>query len=75
MKVYKVYYHTVAMGATIEWHRTKGEAEAAFSDALAYREECGEGGCGPEGIEVVDIPTDKAGLIEWLNHNLSTDNG
>lgn len=29
----------------------------------------------PLNIEHVEIPTDKAGLIEWLNSNFNTDNG
>jgi len=30
---------------------------------------------GPEGVRLVEIPTDKEGLIEWLNANFTTDNG
>jgi hypothetical protein len=75
MKVYKVYWHTVDMGGQLSWHATKRDAEHDLAEAIAIREAGGEGVGGPEGIDVEDIPTDKAGLIKWLNHNLSTDNG
>jgi hypothetical protein len=75
MKVYKVYYHTADMGGQLSWHETKRDAEHALAEVIALRKAGGEGVCGPEGIEVEDIPTDKVGLIWWLNHNLSTDNG
>lgn len=29
----------------------------------------------PDMVEQIDIPTDKAGLIDWLNQNFGTDNG
>lgn len=30
---------------------------------------------GIEGVDAVDIPTDRAGLIAWLDQNCNIDNG
>ena len=69
MKIHRVSYYIDHDGLTYEWAPTKAAAKA-IENGLFTREDVGE-----VEIELVEIPTDKAGLIEWLNQNLTRDNG
>jgi hypothetical protein len=72
MKIYKCVFCDAMNGSCVSWHPNKRGADAELT---ALRLGRGEGAAGPEGVSLVDVPTDKRGLIEWLNTNLTTDNG
>lgn len=72
MQVYRMEYHDPDDGSLLEWHSAKKDAVRRLKYLQWKR---GTSPAGPEGIEKVYIPTDKDGLIRWLNFNLSTDNG
>lgn len=74
MKVYRCNFYDDAngLGQLVSWHPSRREAERALA---GQRRDRGRSACGPEGVEAVEIPTDRKGLIEWLNQNLSSDNG
>lgn len=61
MKVYRVRYQFES-GWANEWFATKAEAKQATKE---IKDEKGdEAVVGPE---LIDIPTDKKGLVRWLN--------
>lgn len=59
-------------GNLVSWHPSKQEAD---KNLRKLQKERGEDADGPEGVEAVEIPTDKAGLLGWLNQHFTTDNG
>lgn len=69
MKLWRAYTIDPHDGTIYRW---AGDAKAACE---ARRELERDGYTNPTGIEAVDIPTSKAGLIGWLNDNFTTDNG
>jgi len=72
MLVYRMEFSDPDSGSLVEWHAAKADA----GRRLKYLQE--QRGCcatGPEGVSRVHIPTDKVGLIRWLNWHLNTDNG
>jgi hypothetical protein len=72
MKVIRLSYWDSDNGCCLSWHRNKSEAEKH----LSHLSEDGRlNGDGPTTIKTVEIPTDKDGLIDWLNANFDTDNG
>lgn len=70
MKIYRATYWDRDLGQMLSWHSNKSSAKIWVSEML-------ENGPsqGPYGFELWDIPTDKKGLIDWLNANLKSDNG
>lgn len=72
MKVYRVMIYDRDEGMTLTWFGNKRVAEKVLRDAQAERD---EPAVGPEGVEEVNIPTDKEGLLRWLNANFNRDNG
>lgn len=72
MKIYRCTKNDADMGSLLSWHSSKREAEAKLK---RHQRERGETACGPECVEAEDIPTDRAGLIGWLNRNFDTNNG
>lgn len=71
MKIYRACFHDADEGTCVSWHASKREAERALRELQAGRET-------PQGVEDVariDLPTDRAGLLSWLNRNLNHDNG
>jgi hypothetical protein len=69
--IYKFTYTHPDLAHVVEWYGTKREAEAAL---MAFKEEEGTEQELAE-IEKVDIPTDKKGLLAWLNLYFTSDNG
>jgi hypothetical protein len=72
MKIYRCDKYDVIRGRLVSWHASRREAERELRD---FQRERGETASGPEGVEEVNLPTNKAGLLIWLNSNLDTDNG
>jgi hypothetical protein len=66
MKVYRLSIQDTDLGTMLEWHPSKRAAQKARSDL--------EPGTSAE-IEPIDVPTDRAGLLKWLNDNFTSDNG
>jgi hypothetical protein len=71
VKVYRLTFHAADEGAMLSWHSSKRDAERALRER---RQEFGEAQ-GPDDIEAIDIPTDRAGLLTWLNREVTLDNG
>lgn len=68
MKIWRCSYDgDPEFGSVQSWHRSKREAMAARAN-LFDDVDC-------VAVEVINIPTSKAGLIDWLNHYFTTDNG
>jgi hypothetical protein len=55
----------------VSWHSSK---EAAVSWIRLNRDNPGFD-TGPHDVTAIDFPTTKKEVIDWLNRNLSTDNG
>jgi hypothetical protein len=72
MKLYRCMKNDAGLGTLLSWHASKREADAELRRHQKAREDSASG---PEGVEAVDVPTDKAGLLLWLNANCNTDNG
>ena len=72
MKVYRVTLYDQAAGAILSWHSTKKQAMAALKAGIAER---GEPKTVLDGVELLDIPTSKGGLLGWLNSHFKSDNG
>lgn len=72
MKLWRVNVYEPFEGCCVSWHSSKEKAATFLKSEQSERE---FEAAGPEGIEEVTIPTDKAGLIDWLNRNLNRDNG
>jgi hypothetical protein len=58
MKFYRVRYccHDDESGATVDWFTTKRAAEREHRDGGFHST-----------LDVIDVPTDKAGLLQFLN--------
>ena len=72
MRVYRINMYDADLGALVGWAGSKREATATLS---AHKRARAAAASGPEGVEPVDIPTHKNGLIAWLNANFDADNG
>lgn len=71
MKVYRCNCADADRGTLVSWHANKAAAERALRD---FQRERDDAPTGPEGVHPVEIPTNKAGLLAWLNANFDTDN-
>lgn len=72
MNIWRCNCYDKDLGQLVSWHATRKKATEYL---LNFKEERGEEPVGPEGIVLVQLPTDKHGLIHWLNDNVGTDNG
>lgn len=70
MKVYKLTHFEPSDGSLLSWHGSKADAAKA---CVAIRKERGHDA--EFSVTPHDIPTDRAGLIDWLNTHVTTDNG
>lgn len=75
MKLYCVRFYDAQRGQLLSWHASKSEAERTLRLLQATARENGNGSVGPDEVEPMDIPTDRAGLLSWLNLNFDTSNG
>jgi len=64
MKVYRVQY-LIDDGWAYEWFTTKAEAKQAIKE---IKDERGEDALFESEPELRVIPTDKKGLVQWLNN-------
>ena len=81
MRVYKVHWEDPTLGMLLMWTATHARAKQLLAEnkaaiAKAYP------GLGREyekgynsGIELVDVPTTRKALIDWLNEHCTEDNG
>lgn len=71
MRVWKATFDDPDMGIMVCWGATRRLAEAQAESLLGVvpGEPIGE-----IDVEPVDIPTDKGGLIEWLNLHFDREN-
>lgn len=72
MKVYRLTLYDQDMGAMLSWHPSRADAKAAMRRGIAFR---GDPKTELDRIDPHDIPTNMAGLLEWLNREFNTDNG
>lgn len=78
MNLWRVYYHDNDEGTCYEWHPTKASAEAAcrlIRTQQAEAEAAGKFQIVNAKVESVEIPTNKRGLLLWLNSQFIRDNG
>jgi hypothetical protein len=72
MKLYRLTIYDDDCGSMLSWHASKNAARAALRKAIKDRAK-------PKTIlDVIEdfyIPTDKAGLLSWLNTHVTLDNG
>lgn len=71
MKLYRHTMHDADEGTLFSWHASKADAMRAKREFEARRGES----CDAGQVEAVDVPTDKRGLLSWLNSNCNSDNG
>ena len=69
MKLYKVKYTTHNSGTEyrVKWLGTMKDVNAFVKEA---KHDCNKA---IDTYDLVDVPTNKKGLIEWLNENLNRD--
>lgn len=72
MKVWRLGYHDRDMGRMLQWHPSRAEAVKA---AHVVIDEGPDYSMKDMDIDLVNIPTDKTGLLNWLNAHFDTDNG
>jgi hypothetical protein len=65
MKLYRAKH---CDGARLSWHASKRAAEKALRE-----DETSPALCFPEEVEQVAVPTDRAGLLDWLNRHVSSE--
>lgn len=73
MKLYRARIQTASLGCLQFWHASRRDAERAARDWL--KENGDEDNASLSDIDRVDVPTDRAGLLRWLNVHFDTDNG
>ena len=66
MKLYKCKFFDGG-NVVCSWHQTRYAAESSL-EGLQQRRGKANGG---DGVDVVDVPTDKPGFIHWLNQNVT----
>lgn len=72
MTVWRCNCYDSNLGTLVSWWSSK---QGATAKLLRFTKERGEKAAGPEGVEQVTIPTDKEGLLDWLNAHFTSDNG
>ena len=72
MRVWKATHYDNMQGVLLSWHPNKKQAE---HERARFARERGEPASGYEGVEQVEIPTTKHGLLKWLNTHFKSDNG
>lgn len=73
MRIWRCNCYDANLGTLVSWHASR---KAATQTLRTFQEERGDQQrTGPEGIDEVEIPTDKKGLLKWLNAHFNTDNG
>lgn len=73
MKVWKINYHHPDMGHRLAWAGSLAKAKDLLKAILA-EEYDDPSDAEPISIEPVSIPTDKAGLLAWLNNWFDSQN-
>ena len=73
MKLYRVYVTDPDEGMCLWWEGSLKAAQQRLRQEIAVYDdpETAE----PSGIDGVEVPPGKAGLLRWLNKNLVRDNG
>ena len=67
MRVWRAQGRDPHLGTIQVWATSERNARILFRNDY--------GGMKPLSVEALEIPTTKAGLVEWLNRNFNTDNG
>ncbi len=79
VKIYRLSFYGLnsngesdGTGQRLLWFGSKREAQRTLASIKRENELSDEG---PHEIRTVEIPTDKRGLLQWLNANVNSDNG
>lgn len=72
MKIYRITLSTGDEGIVQAWAGSKDEAKRKLREMKGNYEQADQM---TGDIEAMDIPTDKAGLLSWLNAYFDRDNG
>lgn len=75
MRFYRVNFQHNALANCCNWYGSKREANRRAAELRRTVKDEEDGIDGPISIDEVNVPTDKAALLVWLNDNLATDNG
>lgn len=76
MRVYRIDYMSPHSTNCVVWAMNKAEAKRIVSDIRKHPEDYNDADLNYEPtISLVEVPTDKAGLVYWLNAHFNTDNG
>jgi len=71
VKIYRIDHYSKDEGSVVAWASSKREAEKrlrSFIEAYGAAQ-------GPSEVTVVNIPTTRQALIDWLNRHLNAENG
>ena len=74
MNVWKISFHDRDHGALVFWETNETAATMLLKSLQREQRECGQVSQGVERVQRINIPTDKRGLIRWLNENYRNDN-
>ncbi len=74
MKLYRVDHYEDHTGCHVSWHASRRDAERELREAQQAGLVAGMEISQFDSVTLVDVPTDKRGLIDWLNIFLVEDN-
>ena len=76
MKLYRIHYYDQDTGNRYVWCRNKEQVTKEITEIKQiYKNENVSSTALDLDVDVVNFPTKKQELLEWLNYHLSTDNG
>jgi hypothetical protein len=68
VKIYRIDWNDEDHGSVVAWSTSRRDADATLR-------QMGRLGQGTGKIQLVEFPTTRAEVIDWLNTHLTTDNG
>jgi hypothetical protein len=75
VKLYAVRFHDRDHGATLAWFPSLATAKHDLAEKRRRAKMLGLEPSGAEQVEPIEVPTDRTGLLHWLNTNFNRDNG
>jgi hypothetical protein len=75
MRIYRIDWQDPADGHRVAWAGSARDAARRLREARQQVAENYDENAEPSGFSAVEVPTDKAGLLSWLNAYFDSDNG
>lgn len=72
MKIWRLDISDPYEGTIVSWHSSKRKAKA---ECARLRHELGSDMVFIQDVRPVEIPTNRSGLVHWLNKHFNRDNG